>query len=42
MGREGIGVMDRETTPFSLVSLDSDSGIEYRDAPKPLARRTHF
>lgn len=23
MGRDGIGVTDRETTPFSLASLDS-------------------
>ena len=29
VGREGMGVTDRDTTPFSLLSLDSDMFIEH-------------
>jgi hypothetical protein len=32
VGREGMGVTDRDTTPFSLLSLDSNTIIEHNAA----------
>lgn len=42
VGREGMGVADRETTPFSLTSFDSEA-ITRSECKDPMyGQNTHF